>query len=86
MADMSSFSSLASTFMGLISTVTGTGVSVYGMSRTYQQPPAYAQQMMPGQPCGLQQGNQLLNGTFVVVEHADGKRTLECVPSGNPNQ
>lgn len=83
MADISSFSSLASTLMGVVSTVTGTGTSVYSMQHMYQQP---QQQMMPGQPCALQQGGSYLSGTFVVVEHADGKKTLECVPNGNPNQ
>jgi hypothetical protein len=73
--------------IGAITSIFGMLLSALGMgSSTYQQvnmmrsPSAYATPAaQPGQSCWLDRAGTMAPGSFAVVEHADGSKTLECV-------
>ena len=77
---MNNFSMLIGSLMSVLGM--GSGLASQGLSiRQQLHPQAYNQPATPGQQCMLQRGSMLTPGTFTVVEHADGSKTLECVTS-----
>ena len=65
--------------LGMGSGLASQGVSIH--QQLHQQQAYSAASSVPGQGCWRENGNALLPGTFAVVEHADGTKTLECVPN-----
>lgn len=75
------------TLIGMILSTVGMGSSVasQGVAMHQQLHPQQAYNtpyVTAGQPCKLQTLTSYRDGTFVVVEHTDGSKTLECVPNG----
>ena len=85
---MNNFSVLIGSLMSILGM--GSGLVSQGASIHQQLNPqqAYsATTAVPGQRCWLQQrGGALLPGTFAVVEHPDGTKTLECVANAQESQ
>jgi hypothetical protein len=83
---MNNFSVLLGSLMSILGF--GSGLASQGVSIHQQlnQQQAYSQSAVPGQGCWLERGGALTPGTFAVVEHANGTKTLECVPNAGVSQ
>jgi hypothetical protein len=83
---MTNFSMLIGSLMSILGM--GSGLASQGLiiHQQFNQQQAYSQSATPGQACWLQHAGALLPGTFAVVEHADGTKTLECVPNAGLSQ
>lgn len=68
---------------GLVGSVVGTGSAVRNSIQPYPTPPAAitSPPAEVGQSCMRATNNDLLvTGTFRMVQHRDGKITIECIP------
>jgi hypothetical protein len=84
---MNNFSVLIGSLMSILGM--GSGLASQGVSIHQQLHPqqAYsAPAAMPGQACKLDRQGSLIDGTFVVVDHGGGVRTLDCVPNAEDSQ
>jgi hypothetical protein len=82
---MNNFSMLIGSLMSVFGMTSG--LVSQGASIRQQLNPQQAQvYQQPGQRCAVEQNNTLLPGTIVVLQQADGKMVLQCVPDQRAQQ
>jgi hypothetical protein len=75
---MTNFSTLIASLLSIFGM--GSGMVSQGVSIRQQLNPQAQVYQSPGQRCAVQQNNTYYPGTIVVVQQADGKMTLQCIP------
>lgn len=77
--------------LGLVNSTVSTGRGLTQQIVPYQSPSAPSaysspSAAIPGRSCYIDHSGWYQHGTFEVVVHADGSRTVECVPNTEGGQ